>query len=129
MAGEEVSKNVSPTMGADTNCVTALIRSVTRMDSAMHPGDFPLDVMLHPATVQGDEGLHAMRTLLATYMQRHGVAIQFNVFDAATLLDAQAHPEKYQGLQVRVCGWNVHFTDLSRQEQDMFIRRATNISE
>ncbi len=129
MAGEEVSKNISPTMGADTNGVTALIRSVTRMDSAMHPGDFPLDVMLHPATVQGDDGLFAMRTLLNTYMQRHGVAIQFNVFDARTLLDAQTHPEKYQGLQVRVCGWNVHFTDMSRKEQDMFIRRARNIRE
>jgi formate C-acetyltransferase len=128
LAGEEISKNISPTMGMDINGVTALIRSATRMDSALHPGDFPLDVMLHPATVEGDEGLAAMRTLLNTYMQRHGIAIQFNVFDADTLIDAQAHPEKYRGLQVRVCGWNVHFTDLSRKEQDMFIRRAQNIS-
>jgi trans-4-hydroxy-L-proline dehydratase len=129
MAGEEVSKNVSPTMGMDTGGVTALVKSATRMDSALHPADFPLDVMLHPATVQGDEGLAAMRTLLNTYMEHHGIAIQFNIFDAQTLIDAQVHPDKYQGLQVRVCGWNVHFTDLSRKEQDMFIRRAQNISE
>jgi len=129
MAGEEISKNVSPTMGMDTGGVTALVRSVTRMDSALHPADFPLDVMLHPATVQGDEGLAAVRTLLNAYMEGHGIAVQFNVFDAETLIDAQAHPDNYQGLQVRVCGWNVHFTDLSREEQDMFIRRARNISE
>ena len=129
MAGDEISKNVSPTMGMDINGVTALVKSVTRMDSALHPADFPLSVMLHPATVQGDEGLAAMRTLLNAYMEGHGIAIQFNIFDAETLIDAQAHPEKYQGLQVRVCGWNVHFTDLSRKEQDMFIRRAENISE
>ena len=129
LAGEEISKNCSPTMGMDVNGVTALIHSVTRIDSALHPADFPLDVMLHPATVQGDEGLAAMRTLLNAYMERHGIAIQFNIFDAETLRDAQAHPDKYQGLQVRVCGWNVHFTDLSRTEQDMFIRRAQNISE
>ncbi|MBN2582179.1 MAG: hypothetical protein JXL80_03860 [Planctomycetes bacterium] len=129
MAGEEISKNCSPTMGMDINGVTALVKSATRMDSAMHPGDFPLDVMLHPATVQGDEGLAAVRTLLNTYMDKHGVAVQFNIFDAETLIDAQAHPDKYQGLQVRVCGWNVHFTDLSRNEQDMFIRRAQNICE
>ena len=129
LAGEEISRNVSPTMGMDVNGVTALIKSATRMDSALHPADFPLDVMLHPATVHGDEGLAAMRALLNTYMDRHGIAIQFNVFDAQTLLDAQARPDKYQGLQVRVCGWNVHFTDLSRKEQDMFIRRAQNISE
>ncbi len=129
MAGEEISKNVSPTMGMDVNGVTALVRSVTRMDSAMHPADFPLDVMLHPATVQGNEGLAAMRTLLNAYMEGHGIAVQFNIFDAQTLVDAQTHPDKYQGLQVRVCGWNVHFTDLSRKEQDMFIRRARNIAE
>jgi len=127
-AGEEISKNVSPTMGMDVNGVTALIRSATRLDSAMHPGDFPLDVMLHPATVAGDEGLAAVRVLLNTYMDRHGVAIQFNVFDAQTLIDAQSHPERYRGLQVRVCGWNVHFTDLTREEQDLFIRRAQNIT-
>ena len=128
MAGDELSKNVSPTMGMDVNGVTALIKSATRMDSALHPADFPLDVMLHPATVEGDEGLAAMRTLLNTYMERHGIAIQFNIFDAETLIDAQANPDKYEGLQVRVCGWNVYFTDLSRKEQDMFIRRAQNIS-
>ncbi|NLF31570.1 MAG: hypothetical protein GX591_11875 [Planctomycetes bacterium] len=126
-AGQEISRNVSPTMGMDVNGVTALITSVTRIDSAGHPGDFPLDVMLHPATVAGDEGLAAMRVLLNTYMERHGVAIQFNVFDADTLVDAQAHPDRYRSLQVRVCGWNVHFNDLSREEQDMFIRRARNI--
>ena len=128
-AGDELSKNVSPTMGMDTSGVTALIRSVTRIDSALHPGDFPLDVMLHPATVEGEEGLAAMRTLLGVYMERGGIAIQFNVFDAGTLLDAQAHPDRYQGLQVRVCGWNVHFNDLTRPEQDLFIRRAQNIRE
>lgn len=128
-AGEELSRNISPTMGMDTQGVTALVRSATSLDSAMHPGDFPLDVMLHPATVQGDDGLAAMRAVLGAYMKHNGIAIQFNVFDADTLVDAQAHPEKYQGLQVRVCGWNVYFADMRREEQDLFIRRARNISE
>ena len=129
LAGEEMSKNISPTMGMDVNGVTALIKSVTRVDSALFPGDFPLDVMLHPSTVQGDEGLAAMRTLLKTYMERNGIAIHFNIFDAKTLVDAQEHPDKYQGLQVRVCGWNANFTELRRKEQDMYIRRAQSISE
>ena len=54
-AGEEMSKNISPTMGADVNGVTALIDSATAIDSADLPGDFPLDVMMHPATVQGSQ--------------------------------------------------------------------------
>ena len=128
-AGEEMSKNISPTMGADVNGVTALIDSATAIDSADLPGDFPLDVMMHPATVQGEEGLAAMRTLLYAYLAKYGMAIHFNIFDAAVLEDAQKHPEKYSGLQVRVCGWNVRFTDLAEKEQNAYIERARRIAE
>ena len=68
-----------------------------------------------------------MRGLIRTYMDRNGIAIHFNIFDAAELKDAQAHPDKYRGLQVRVCGWNVRFTEMDKSEQDMYIRRAENI--
>ena len=129
LAGEEMSKNASPTMGMDINGVTALVKSVTGIDSALFPGDFPLDVMMHPATVQGKEGLAAMRTLLNTYLDKHGIAIHFNIFDANVLIDAQKHPEKYEGLQVRVCGWNVRFNDIAKKEQDQYIKRALSISE
>ena len=43
------------------------------------------------------------------------------------LRDAQLHPENYKNLQVRVCGWNVLWNDLSKAEQDAFIIRAENI--
>ena len=128
LAGEEMSKNISPTMGMDTNGVTALVKSVTRIDSAMFPGDFPLDVMMHPTMVQGEEGLAAMRCLLNVYMKKHGIAIHFNVFDADVLLDAQKYPDKHCGLQVRVCGWNVRFNDIIKKEQDAYIKRAQNIN-
>ena len=128
-AGDEMSKNLSPAMGADRNGVTALIQSVCAIDSADLPGDFPLDVMMHPATVQGREGLDAMRSLVRTYMDRHGMAIHFNIFDAQVLEDAQKHPENYEGLQVRVCGWNVRFNDLCEKEQNAYIERARSIAE
>ena len=128
-SGDEMSKNLSPVQGADTNGVTALVKSLSRIDPAWYPGDYPLDVMMHPATVRGEDGLAAMRALLLTYMRLNGVAIHFNIFDAETLAAAQEHPENYRGLQVRVCGWNVLFTDLCRKEQDAYIERARCISE
>ena len=70
-----------------------------------------------------------MRTLLYAYLAKYGMAIHFNIFDAETLAAAQEHPENYRGLQVRVCGWNVLFTDLCRKEQDAYIERARCISE
>ena len=128
-AGEEMSKNLTPAPGADRSGVTALIRSVCTIDSADLPGDFPLDVMMHPSSVQGADGLAAWRKLIRVYFAGNGVAIHFNIFDAAVLEDAQKHPENYAGLQVRVCGWNVHFVEMWKVEQDAFIRRAKNIAE
>lgn len=128
-AGDEMSKNISCTMGMDVQGVTALLNSASLIDSALFPADYCLDMMLHPATVQGREGLHAMKGLLSTYMKRNGASMQFNIFDVEMLRDAQKHPERYQGLQVRVCGWNVRFNDLCRKEQDSYIERAQNIRE
>ena len=128
-AGEEMSKNVSPRMGSDIYGVTALVRSVLAADSASFPGDFPLDVMMHPSSVKGADGLAAWRKLVRVYFAGNGAAIHFNIFDASELKDAQKNPEKYRGLQIRVCGWNVRFTEMTKSEQDMYIRRAESISE
>ncbi len=128
-AGEEMSKNASPRMGSDINGVTALIRSVLSVDAASFPGDFPLDIMMHPSSVKGAEGLAAWRQLLRVYFAGNGVAVHFNIFDADELRKAQETPEKYQGLQIRVAGWNVRFTTMDKSEQDMYIRRAESITE
>ena len=99
------------------------------MDPIDFPGDFPLDVMLHPATVQGEEGLAALRSLIFTYFERKGTVVHFNIFDAEELERAQKEPEKYANLQIRVCGWNVRFVELAKSEQDAYIKRAKNIIE
>ena len=52
--------------------------------------------------------------------------MQFNVFDADMLRDAQRYPERYSTLQVRVTGWSVYYTSLSRLEQDQYIARITH---
>ena len=128
-AGEEMSKNASPRMGSDTSGVTALVKSVLAVDAASFPGDFPLDVMMHPGSVRGAEGLAAWRQLVRVYFAGNGAAVHFNIFDAEELKDAQVHPEKYPEMQIRVCGWNVRFTEMDKSEQDMYIRRAESISE
>lgn len=126
--GEEFSKNLSPTMGMDTEGVTALVQTLGSLDSKDFPGDFPLDVMLLPYTVEGKKGLDMMKALIYQYFDNGGFVIQFNVFDAAELRDAQKNPHKYENLQVRACGWNVRWNDLPKAEQDAYIRRAEAIA-
>ena len=127
LAGEELSKNLSPSPGADTEGVTALVNTIAAIDPSDVPMDMPLDVMLHPSSVAGDKGLDAMRTLVEVYHSRGLTLMQFNVFDAETLRDAQRNPRKYENLQVRVCGWNVRWNDLPKEQQDAYIKRADGI--
>ena len=127
--GEEVSKNASATVGMDTRGVTALIHSATSLDLSLADSGACLDCMLHPSSVRGEEGAEVLYGILNTYFSLGGASIQFNIFDAEMLIDAQAHPEKYKNLQVRISGWNVLWSNLSRAEQDAYILRAQSIAE
>ena len=123
-AGEEMAKNISPAQGRSICGVTAMISSVLKLNSAKFMADFPVDVMLHPSAVEGEDGLAAMRTLLMTYIRNGGHAMHFNIFSASMLEDAQKNPEKYQDLQVRVCGWNVLWNDLEPERQEQYLKQA-----
>ena len=127
LRGEELSKNASPAPGRDRNGPTALIRSALRLTPCQYHESFCVDLMLHPSAVSGAEGLDVMKALVMTYLRNGGQSIQFNLFDAASLRDAQEHPERYENLQVRVCGWNARWNDIPRKEQDAFILRAESI--
>jgi formate C-acetyltransferase len=125
--GEEFSKNISPAPGADREGPTALVASINEIDTRDIPGDVILDMMIHPSTIQGEKGLMAMKVLIDRYFAAGGCAIHFNVFSAEELRDAQEHPERYENLQVRMCGWNVRWNDLSKTLQDAYILRAEGV--
>ena len=63
-------------------------------------------------------------TLLDGYVEKGGHHLNVNVFTRETLLDAQAHPENYKNLVVRVAGYSALFTTLSRSLQDDIIART-----
>ena len=124
LCGEELSKNISASMGQNREGATAAILSATKIDASRFTCDAALDLGLLPSAVRGEDGLEAMYGLLITFCRRGGHAMHINVFDSDTLRDAQAHPEKYQDLQIRVCGWNVLWNNICKEEQDGFIRQA-----
>ncbi len=123
-AGEPLSKNLSATLGMDTEGATALIQSASCFDGTLLANGTVLDVVLHESAVSGGDGMAAMLGLIRAFMKNGGLAIQLNVLSADTLRRAQAEPEKYPTLQVRLCGWNVLFVNLSKAEQDELIRQA-----
>lgn len=127
--GDELSKNASPTVGADVGGSTAFLLSCTsaiRPEQA--PAGFNADVMLHPSALEGEDGLRALDALVEVYRKRGGVDIQFNVVSPDTLRDAQKHPENYQTLQIRVSGWNVLWNDIPANLQESYICRAEAVT-
>ena len=69
-------------------------------------------------------GLENFVSLIRGYFDQKGMHMQFNVVNKETLLDAQAHPENYKTLVVRVAGYSALFTTLSRSLQDDIINRT-----
>lgn len=126
-AGEELSKNATAVAGVDKNGITALIESAVKLVPSNYHESFCLDVMLHPSAVDGENGFNVFKGVLMTYLKKGGQSIQFNIFNTDILRDAQNNPDKYKNLQVRVCGWNTLWNNMSKKEQDAYILRAENI--
>ena len=123
-AGEILSKNMSAVIGQDKNGITSLINSVTKVGYSKIPNGTVLDLMLHSSAVCGEEGISALYGIVKTYMHCKGLGIQINVLDPQVLKKAQKNPDEFKNLQIRLCGWNVYFVNLSKREQDEFIKMA-----
>jgi hypothetical protein len=76
-------------------------------------------------TTQQEENLI---NLLDGYVEKGGHHLNVNVFNRETLIDAQAHPEKYPQLTVRVSGYAVNFIKLTKEQQDDVISRTFHAS-
>ena len=127
LAGHPLSEGVSPVQGADRHGPTAVLRSVAKMDHVRTGGTL-LNLKLTPQLLQGEQGLDQLVRLVRTYFKLDGHHVQFNVVDAATLRAAQARPEEYRSLIVRVAGYSDYFCDLTRVLQDEIIARTEHQS-
>ena len=121
LAHEPVSENLSPTKG-NAESVTALLNSVSKIDFSTCASG-ALNVRMPKNLVSGDDGLQRLMILLETYFENGGLQSQISVADTAELRDAQAHPENYPDLMVRVTGYSAVFVDMCKKAQEEIIHR------
>ncbi len=120
-----IADGVGPVSGRDKLGPTATANSVAALDHGIASNGTLLNQKFHPSALAGMEGLEKFVALICGFFDQKGMHMQFNVVSRETLLDAQAHPEKYKTLVVRVAGYSALFTTLSRSLQDDIINRTT----
>ncbi len=123
-AGEVLSGNSSPTPGTDKNGATAVVRSYCKADLRRQYTGAALDIGLTPQSLGGENADTVIEGLIKSFVILGGYFMQIDTVDRATLLDAQAHPENYSMLSVRVSGWNARFVTMNKEWQDMIIERT-----
>ncbi|MCG6956762.1 MAG: glycyl radical protein [Gemmatimonadetes bacterium] len=122
-----ISDGTSPAHGADRHGPTAVCKSLGKMDQVKSGGTL-LNQRFLPQVLEGDTGIERLTDLIRTYFRLGGHHIQFNVVDTETLRDAQARPEEYRDLLVRVAGYSDYFVDIGRDLQEEIIARTAQES-
>jgi len=118
-----LSEGISPVQGADRKGPTAVVRSAAKMDH-LKTGGALLNMKFTPSLLADQDGLEKLAHLVRGYFKMDGHHMQFNVVKAESLREAQAHPENYRDLIVRVAGYSDYFCDLSVELQEEIISRT-----
>ncbi len=124
LANTPVADGVGPCSGKDTHGPTAAANSVAKLDHAICSNGTLYNQKFHPSALKGEAGLMKFVSYIRAFFDQKGMHMQFNVVSRETLLDAQAHPENYKSLVVRVAGYSALFTTLSKSLQDDIINRT-----
>lgn len=124
-AGTPLAEGCSPSHAMDQNGPTAVFKTVSKLPTHEITGGVLLNQKVTPAMLSTEENKIKLAMLIRTFFNRlEGFHVQYNVVSRDTLLDAQANPEKYRDLIVRVAGYSAFFNVLSKQTQDDIIERT-----
>jgi pyruvate formate-lyase/glycerol dehydratase family glycyl radical enzyme len=115
---------LSPTAGRDKRGATAALNSVSKLNLKLASNGTLLNMKFLPMFFEGETALRKFTLLLRGFCQLHIPHVQFNVVSADVLRQAQANPEQFRSLVVRVAGYSAYFTELDKELQDEIIRRT-----
>ncbi len=115
---------ISQSEGKDKKGVTALLKSIAKLDYSKFCGCVVSNLKLDKAMADTPEKLDRLAILYHTFLQLGGMQLQINYLSSKELLEAQQHPECYQNLMVRVTGYSGFFTRFDRDLQNDIIRRT-----
>ena len=125
-AGAPFGPGANPLHGRDVNGALAVMNSIAKLPFEDSEDGISFTFAITPSTLGQDEETKVSNlvSMLDGYFAETGHHINVNVFDRALLEDAMEHPEKYPQLTIRVSGYAVNFTKLTREQQLDVINRT-----
>lgn len=121
LASAALADASSPVHGCDRNGPTAILKSASKIDHILHGEPAILNLWFTPMALEDPNKLVSLLRGFAGLGVSH---VQANAVSRDTLLAAQAHPEEYRTLLVRVSGYNAYFVELDKEIQDDIIDRT-----
>ena len=122
--GEPSSEGVSPYVGTDKSTPLAAMRSTAKVNQEIHSGGTLLNLRLDHNLVATKRGQSNLGSMIQTLFSLGAFHVQFNCISSEVLRAAQAKPEDYKDLLVRVAGYSTQFVNLSKSMQDAIIART-----
>lgn len=121
--GDFFSANLSPSTGVRADGPFSVFQSFAKIDYRRICNGGPITLELSDSVFRDAESIRKVAMLVRTFVQLGCQQLQINSLNAATLLDAKAHPENHANLIVRVWGWSGYFCELAPEYQDHIIAR------
>lgn len=119
---------ISPSQGRDKKGITAVAKSVGKLDLVrVHHGAI-LNQRLHPSLLEREDKLKLFMQYIRTFIDLGGWHVQFNLLTTDILRNAQHNPENYRDLVIRVAGYSAFFTDLESELQEDIIKRTEKVA-
>lgn len=125
-AWRPLADGCSPSQGQDRLGPTAILQSLGKMPHESIDGGTLLNIKLTPQVLAGPEGRKRLSAFLKTFLDLDIFHVQFNVVSHEVLRCAQARPEDYKSLLVRVAGYSAYFVELSREIQEDILSRTAH---
>ena len=124
--GTPFGPGANPLHGRDVNGALAVMNSIAKLPFDYAEDGISYTFSITPKTLGKDEDTRVTNlvNMLDGYFKQTGHHINVNVFDRSLLIDAMEHPENYPQLTIRVSGYAVNFTKLTREQQLDVINRT-----
>ena len=121
--GEPFGTNFSPSLFARVSGPLSVIRSFTKPDLARTVNGGPLTLEFAETVFRTEDSIRKVAQLVQLFVQMGGHQLQLNTVNSETLRAAQADPDSYRQLVVRIWGWSAYFVELDKEYQEHVLRR------